>query len=149
VAFPTHLIYRRGKGKSRARPLLPLWAFVACSKVTFTFTFTSYHASPAVVTLFSKIKVRFFVTYGARPSTDGLLCSYLRNKLSGPEDGGVIFLRNFRTTWCKHPEHHNLKKEYFFLYYIFEGNKAWKQMNVSAPRQDCCLYCPVADRWVL
>jgi hypothetical protein len=35
---PTHT-YRRGDRKSRAIPLLPLWAFVACSRVTFTFMY--------------------------------------------------------------------------------------------------------------
>jgi hypothetical protein len=30
------------KRKSTATPLLPLWAFVACSRVNFTFTFTFY-----------------------------------------------------------------------------------------------------------
>ena len=29
--------------KSRAMPLLPLWAFFACSRVNFTFTFTFIH----------------------------------------------------------------------------------------------------------
>jgi hypothetical protein len=55
------------------------------------------------------------MTYDARQSRDGLLCSYPRNKLSDPEDGGVMFLRNLGnyTTWCKQPENHNLKKEYF------------------------------------
>jgi len=39
VALTTQPIYRRGWRKSRAIHLLPLWAFVACSRVNFTFTF--------------------------------------------------------------------------------------------------------------
>ena len=39
-ALATHPpIYRRSWRKSTAVPLLPLWAFVAFSRVTFTFTF--------------------------------------------------------------------------------------------------------------
>ena len=38
---PPHLSPRIRK--SRATPLLPFWAFVACSRVTFTFTFTQSH----------------------------------------------------------------------------------------------------------
>ena len=38
--WPHTPIYRRGWGKSWAVPLFPLWAFVACSRVNFTFTFT-------------------------------------------------------------------------------------------------------------
>jgi hypothetical protein len=38
VRWPPTSIYRRGLG-SRPIPLLPLWAFVASSRVTFTFTF--------------------------------------------------------------------------------------------------------------
>ena len=33
----THPIYRRGERKSRAIPVLPLWVFVACYRVNFTF----------------------------------------------------------------------------------------------------------------
>ena len=36
MALTTHPIYRRGWRKSRAIHLLPLWAFVACSRVNFT-----------------------------------------------------------------------------------------------------------------
>jgi hypothetical protein len=35
VAYTTHPIQRQGSRKSRAIPLLPLWAFVACYRVTF------------------------------------------------------------------------------------------------------------------
>ena len=38
MTLTTHPIHRRGLRKSRTIPLLPLWAFVACSRVTFTFT---------------------------------------------------------------------------------------------------------------
>jgi len=34
--------YRRGSRKCGAKPLLPLWGFVACSRATFTFTFYLY-----------------------------------------------------------------------------------------------------------
>ena len=46
-----------------------------------------------------------------------MLCSHIRNKLSGPKDGGIIFVRNFGTyaTWCKQPEDYNLKKESVFV----------------------------------
>jgi len=37
VALTTHPICAKVKTQSRAIPLLPLWAFVACSKVLFTF----------------------------------------------------------------------------------------------------------------
>jgi len=39
VDHPPHLVPRLRK--SRAIPLLPLWAFVACSRLNFTFTFLS------------------------------------------------------------------------------------------------------------
>jgi len=46
VALTTHRIYRRGKRKSKAIPLLPLWVFVACSRENFTiyfnFLYTKY-----------------------------------------------------------------------------------------------------------
>jgi hypothetical protein len=46
VALTTHPIYRRGKRKSRAIPLLPFWVFMACSRekftVYFTFLYTKY-----------------------------------------------------------------------------------------------------------
>jgi hypothetical protein len=38
VALTTHPIYREGETKSTAIPVLQLWAFVACYRVTFTFT---------------------------------------------------------------------------------------------------------------
>jgi hypothetical protein len=38
--WPLTPIYRRGLRKSRAIHLLPLWAFLACSRENFTFTFT-------------------------------------------------------------------------------------------------------------
>jgi len=37
VDHPSHLLLRLKKG--RALPLLPLWAFVACSRVNFTFLY--------------------------------------------------------------------------------------------------------------
>jgi len=37
VAFTTHPIQRRGSRKSRAIPLLHLWAYVASYRVNFTF----------------------------------------------------------------------------------------------------------------
>ena len=36
VALTTHSFQRRGLRNSRAILLLPLWAFVACSRATFT-----------------------------------------------------------------------------------------------------------------
>jgi hypothetical protein len=39
--WPPNSIQCQGYRKSRAIPVLPLWAFVACSGVTFTFTFIS------------------------------------------------------------------------------------------------------------
>jgi hypothetical protein len=41
--WPSTPIYHRGHGTSRAITLLPLWAFVACYRVNFTFTFTFTH----------------------------------------------------------------------------------------------------------
>jgi len=38
VALTTHPIWGRGQRKRRAIPLLLFWAFVACSRVTFTLT---------------------------------------------------------------------------------------------------------------
>jgi hypothetical protein len=40
VAFTSHSIKLRGQRKSAAIPLLPLWVFMACSRVNVTFTFT-------------------------------------------------------------------------------------------------------------
>jgi len=41
VALTTHPPFSAEvKGNSRATPVLPLWAFVACPRVKFTFTFT-------------------------------------------------------------------------------------------------------------
>jgi hypothetical protein len=40
VDHPNHLALRL---KSIAIPLLPLWAFMACSRVNFTFTFTALY----------------------------------------------------------------------------------------------------------
>ena len=47
VALTTHPHIRRSWRKSRATPVLALWAFVACSKVNFTFFFLSapFHES--------------------------------------------------------------------------------------------------------
>ena len=39
--WPPNPIHRQGQKKSRVIHLLPLWAFVACSRVTFTFTLHS------------------------------------------------------------------------------------------------------------
>jgi hypothetical protein len=39
VTLTTHLILRQGYRKSRAIPLLPVLAVMACSRVNFTFTF--------------------------------------------------------------------------------------------------------------
>ena len=40
--WPPTPIYRRGWRKSRVIHLLPLWAFVGCSRESFTFTFTFF-----------------------------------------------------------------------------------------------------------
>jgi hypothetical protein len=37
--WPPTPILRRGLRKSRGIPILPLWAFIACSRVTFTFKY--------------------------------------------------------------------------------------------------------------
>jgi hypothetical protein len=49
--------------KSRALPLLPLWAFVACYRVTYTFTFT----------LTCKLCAKFYVYVSRLESTGALI----------------------------------------------------------------------------
>jgi hypothetical protein len=48
VAFTTHPYLKPSLKKSRAKPLLPPKAFVACSRVPFTFTFYSYTSTPSI-----------------------------------------------------------------------------------------------------
>ena len=42
VALTTHPIQPRSERKNRAISFFPLWTFVACSRVSFTFTFYVY-----------------------------------------------------------------------------------------------------------
>jgi len=44
--WPPTLMERRGWRKSRAIPLLPFWAFVACCRMSFTFIFTFTFGRP-------------------------------------------------------------------------------------------------------
>ena len=50
--------------KSRAIPLLPLWAFVACSRMNFTFTFTSQHTLNILFTCVTRMNRNIQTHFG-------------------------------------------------------------------------------------
>jgi len=52
--FKYQFIVLQSKLSSKAKLLLPLWALVACSRVTFTFTFNSLPTYPGHVKLLSR-----------------------------------------------------------------------------------------------
>jgi hypothetical protein len=63
----------RGYRKSRAIPLLPLWAFVACSRVNFIFTFLQSKYAPHRTISKYRGRRKFFVLFltglGAYPAS--------------------------------------------------------------------------------
>jgi hypothetical protein len=59
-------------------PLLPLWAFVACFRVNFTFTFTCYHLSLFFQAKVVKGKVSEHFLPGMHPTLTALaVCEVL------------------------------------------------------------------------
>jgi hypothetical protein len=105
--------------KEKSHTLLPLWAFVVCSRVTFTFTFTLH--------IFSSVLVSDFISYSFVYTSQ----NHQVHLLSSVQDSAHCFrCQNRHTTQLK-----------FFLPFLFPNFHSHEYVRAFPTKYDfICVY---------